>query len=251
MCWHVLDGIRRTGRKRGSVKKGLQTFPHVASAVFDEEQTDGFVEEMRSMALGLVLQLDEDPSGMRAQGHGDALAPTGCTFRLAQRSDIPTICDMRCAQSAEYWELAPSADALRLFHAETEAYLSRTLNRSVFVGLVERGGEAVSMSGLEAADRMPVISAHGGAQRAATVIACYTPPQHRGKGYMRRMLAAWTSMAPMLGLDTLYMETHNHSMRHLALAAGYEHVSDKFRLSLPVPDTFPHGGDPGARPVSL
>ena len=232
MCWHVLDGIRRTGRKRGSVKKGLQTFPHVASAVFDEEQTDGFVEEMRSMALGLVLQLDEDPSGMRAQGHGDALAPTGCTFRLAQRSDIP-------------------ADALRLFHAETEAYLSRTLNRSVFVGLVERGGEAVSMSGLEAADRMPVISAHGGAQRAATVIACYTPPQHRGKGYMRRMLAAWTSMAPMLGLDTLYMETHNHSMRHLALAAGYEHVSDKFRLSLPTPDVFPHGGDPGARPVSL
>ena len=198
----------------------------------------GFSEEMRAMALGLVLQLADEPSSMRAVGSRDSIAPGGPTFRLAHQEDIATICDFRCAQSIEYWGLAPSSDACRLFHAETEAFLRRTLNVSVFFALVECGGEVVSMSGLEAADRMPTISCHGGAQRSATVVACYTPPRHRGRGYMRQMISAWTFMAPMLGIDTLYMETHNDSMRYLAQKAGYEHVSDKYRLSLPANDVF-------------
>lgn len=205
----------------------------------------GFSEEMRAMAFGLVLQLGEDDSDLRAANEDGEIVGSAATFRLAHQEDIATICDFRCAQSVEYWGLAPSGDACRLFHAETEAFLRRTLNTSVFFALVEQGGEVVSMSGLEAADRIPTISAHGGAQRSATVVACYTPPQHRGRGFMRRMLSAWTSMAPMLGIDTIYMETHNDSMRHLAQSAGYEHVSDKYRLTLPVGE--PLGADAGSQ----
>ena len=209
----------------------------------------GFSEEMRAMAFGLVLQLTDDSPAARA-GACDSLESANLTFRLARQEDIATICDFRCAQQVEYWGLAPTSDACRLFHAETEAFLRRTLNTSVFFALVERDGEVVSMSGLEAADRIPTISCHGGAQRNATVVACYTPPQHRGRGYMRQMLSAWTSMAPMLGIDTLYIETHNDSMRHLARAAGYEHVSDKYRLTLPVGDAFDDGSDAEVRLVA-
>ncbi len=196
-------------------------------------------DEMRSIAFSLVLQLADEAAAVRTALADDIMAAEiPATFRLAHQEDIGTICDMRCAQSVEYWDLAPSGDACRLFRAETEAFLSRTLNISMFFALVEREGEVVSMSGLEAADRLPMIGDTGGARHGATIVACYTPPLHRGRGYMRQMLSAWGSIAPMLGIDTLYMESHNPSMQYLASAAGYEHVSDKYLLSLPAADTI-------------
>lgn len=194
-------------------------------------------EEMRARAFNLVLQLADKHAASTIDASGEVhLSETSTTFRLARHEDIKSICDFRCAQSIEYWDLDPTGDERNLFHAETEAFLHRTLNETMFFALVECEGEVVSMSGLEAADRLPMINMCGGAQHSATIVACYTMPQHRGRGHMGQMLSAWASMAPLLGIDTIFLESHNASMQHLAQNAGYEHVSDKYRLSLTICD---------------
>ena len=52
-------------------------------------------------------------------------------------------------------------------------------------------------------------------------------------------------MATVRGVDTFYRETQNDAVRHLAESAGYEHVSDKYRLTLPVGE--PLGADAGSQ----
>lgn len=184
------------------------------------------------VALGLVLRLPDELAPVRESAGTGLRVEDPATFRLAQLEDIDLICDMRCAQSLEYWELAPAAGSLRLFRAETEAYLRRNLNTRVFFAVVERDGECVSLSGLEAADRLPTIDAHDGSECPATVVACYTPPAHRGCGYMRQMLSVWATMAPLIGIDTLYLESHNATMQQLAYDAGFKPTSNKYRLKL-------------------
>lgn len=198
----------------------------------------GVSDDVLNLALGLVLRLPEELTSW-SESADTVLCTQGCaTFRFAQRDDIDLICDMRCAQSLEYWEVAPTTDSLRLFRAETEAYLRRNLNTRVFFAVVERGGECVSLSGLEVADRLPTIDAQGGSERRATVVACYTPPVHRGRGYMRQMLSVWATMAPLVGIDTLYLESHNATMQRLACAVGFELSATKYRLKLGYPDAF-------------
>lgn len=208
---------------------------------------DGLSRELRELALGLVMQMPVRPfaaqvsadGAMAVPGGGDLaayggteLAPgEGATIRLADQADIEAICAMRCAQSVEYWGLAPADEAYRSFYAETEAYVRRSLNSRIFFALAERDGEIVSVAGLEMHDRMPSFGALAMQERSATIVSCYTPPAHRGRGYMTQLLAAWSAIAPIFGIDALYLESHNASMQMLALDEGYEYVSEKYRLT--------------------
>lgn len=197
------------------------------------QEEDGYSREIRDLALNLVMRVPSAPAALRAASNDDRLAAVGeATIRLAEAKDIETICAFRCAQSMEYWGLSATEESHRLFRAETEAYVRRNLDKVVHFALVEVAGEAVSMSGLEIIDRMPAIGVRGGTERGATVVACYTLPQHRGKGYMSQMLSMWSALAPMLGVDAVYLESHNPSMQMLALDEGYDYVSEKYRLDL-------------------
>lgn len=199
-------------------------------------------QEMRALAFDTVLQIPEQSPLLSCSNQRDSAMPSGATFRLAHQKDIPTICNFRCAQSFEYWNIAESVDTYHLFYCETEAFLQQKLNESIFFAFIEYDGEVVSMSGLELIERLPVISAKGAVQQSATLVACYTPPCHRGKGYMRHMLSAWSFIALMLGIDTIQIETRNESMRRMAQSLGYEHVSNRYRLVLPT-GTFPFTGE--------
>lgn len=192
---------------------------------------DGFAQEMRSLALDLVLRLPEQELKESSSGADAFHTAEPSTFRLARSEDVAMICDFRLAQSIEYGDFAATDEACRVFRAETESYVRRTLNTRTFFALVERGGEVVSVSGLEVADRMPTIGAKG-SERSATIVACYTPPQQRGRGYVGQMLSAWYSVAPLLGIDTLYLESRNDSLQHLMLDQGYDYVSDTYRIAL-------------------
>lgn len=165
---------------------------------------------------------------------GHIVAESGMSLRLATHDDIPAICDIRVAQSLEYWGVEPSPCELAHFRAETEAHLWRTLNRRTFFLLFEHGGEIASMSGLEVFDRLPTFGGVSGVQRTATVIACYTNPAFRGRGLMGKMLRAWPLIALQVGVDAIYVETRNASMRHVAEASGYEHASDRFKITIAV-----------------
>lgn len=165
---------------------------------------------------------------------GHISTDTGMTLRLATHDDIPAICDIRTAQSLEYWGVSPASDELSHFRAETEAHLWRNLNKRMFVLLFECDGEIASMSGLEVFDRLPTFGGVSGVQRTATVIACYTNPAYRGRGLMGKMLRAWPLIALQVGVDAIYVETRNASMRHVAEDAGYEHASDRFKILINV-----------------
>lgn len=195
--------------------------------------TDGFSCELRDLALGLVLQLSGEERLREGESAGSAASTGGLTtFRLARQDDVDLVCDCRCAQSIEYGGVEPSEAAYRLFRAETEAYVCRNLNKRVFFALIEYDGAAVSVSGLEVVDRLPAINAQGGSEHAATVVACYTLPAHRGQGHMRQMLDAWSAIAPLLGIDVLYLESRNASMQRLALDGSFEYASEKFCLTV-------------------
>ena len=200
---------------------------------FELWEEDGFSREMRNLAMSLVMQVPAAPSPIHAASSDEGIVVGDtATVRLAERKDIAVICALRCAQSIEYWGLAQTDEAYRLFLAETESYVRRNLGNRVHFALVEVGGEVVSMSGLEVADRLPSVGTRGKAERNATVVSCYTLPQHRGKGYMRRILSIWSTIAPLIGVDTIYLESHNPSMQLLALDEGYDYVSEKYRLEL-------------------
>ena len=47
------------------------------------------------------------------------LAGEGATIRLATKEDIPVICDLRVAQSLEYWGVNPGQSELAHFRSET------------------------------------------------------------------------------------------------------------------------------------
>ena len=209
------------------------------SAAASSIAVDGLTRELTDLALSLVLRLPDEVDAAPCVPDGSPLRDGGgATFRLARPEDVGTVCDLRCAQSLEYQGLPLLSEDCRRVRVETEAYLRRNLNTRAFFALVERDGEAVSLSGLEVADRLPTVDAAGGSERAATVVGCYTPPEHRGRGYMRQMLSAWTAMAPLVGIDTLYLESRNVVMQRLARDAGYEPASAKYRLRLVVD---PHG----------
>lgn len=209
---------------------------------------DGLSRELRALALGLVMQVPAHPASVQVSAGGALAAPEdgslalfgdselaageGVAIRLAEQADLDAICVMRCAQSVEYWGLAPADEAYRLFRAETEAYIRRNLNSRIFFALAERDGEIVSMAGLEIPDRLPSFGVSAAAERSATIVSCYTPPAHRQKGYMTQLLTAWSAIAPIFGIDALYLESRNASMQMLALDEGYEYVSEKYRLAL-------------------
>ena len=157
------------------------------------------------------------------------------SFRFARREDIGLISDLRCAQSLEYWGMDPSFDA-GAFRRATEAYLERNLGTRILFGTIEDRAEVASVSGLEMNDRLPAIGGQGGggfyAERSATIVSCYTPAAHRGHGYMGQMLDIWMSLATLLNVDALYLESHNPSMQRMAESDGYRLVSNKYKLSL-------------------
>lgn len=192
------------------------------------------LQEVRALMFDTVPQRLAELSFISSLNSADNFMFSDATFRLACQKDITTICDFRCTQSFEYWSVAETTNDYRSFRRETEMFLRRKLNTGIFFAFIERDGEIVSMSGLELADRIPVVTASGAAQHSATLVACYTPPLHRGKGYMRYMLSVWNFIALMLGVDTVYIETRNDSMHRIAQSMGFEHVSDKYRLVLPV-----------------
>ena len=97
------------------------------------------------------------------------LAGEGATIRLATKEDIPAICDLRVAQSLEYWGVNPGQSELAHFRSETEAHLRRTLGERVMFLFVEEDGEIASMSGVEVFDRLPTFGGVSGVQRTATV----------------------------------------------------------------------------------
>lgn len=162
------------------------------------------------------------------------LAGEGATIRLATKEDIPAICDLRVAQSLEYWGVNPGQSELAHFRSETEAHLRRTLGERVMFLFVEEDGEIASMSGVEVFDRLPTFGGVSGVQRTATVVACYTRPEFRGHGHMAAMLSAWPLVAMRAGVDAIYVETRNAAMRHVAEKTGYEHASDRFRMTIEV-----------------
>ena len=145
------------------------------------------------------------------------LAGEGATIRLATKEDIPAICDLRVAQSLEYWGVNPGQSELAHFRNETEAHLRRTLGERVMFLFVEEDGEIASMSGVEVFDRLPTF---GG--------------EFRGHGHMAAMLSAWPLVAMRAGVDAIYVETRNATMRHVAEKTGYEHASDRFRMTIEV-----------------
>ena len=163
-----------------------------------------------------------------------ALAGDGATMRLATREDIPVICDLRVAQSLEYWGVDPEPAELAHFRSETKAHLERSLGERVMFLFIEKDGRIASMSGVEVFDRLPTFGGVSGVQRTATVIACYTRPEFRGQGHMAAMLRAWPLVAIRAGVDAIYVETRNASMRHVAEKTGYEHASDRFRMTIEV-----------------
>ena len=93
------------------------------------------------------------------------LAGEGATIRLATKEDIPAICDLRVAQSLEYWGVNPGQSELAHFRSETEAHLRRTLGERVMFLFVEEDGEIASMSGVEVFDRLPTFGGVSGARR--------------------------------------------------------------------------------------
>lgn len=205
------------------------------------QRDDGFLQEMRNLALNLVVQVPRETGPLRIMSNDDQL--TGgdeVTVRLAKPEDVKTICELRYAQSIEYAGLSATGEACRLFYTETEAYVRRNINTRVYFAFMEQAGEVISMSGLEIADKMPLISVEGNVERSATVVACYTLPHHRGKGNMRHMLSLWSMLAPLLGIDVIYLESRNPSMQMLAFDQGYDCVSEKYRLS---PDSFGRTAD--------
>lgn len=157
------------------------------------------------------------------------------SFRFARREDIGLITNMRCAQSLEYWGLDPSFDA-GAFRRATEAYLEQNLGTRILFGIIEDRAEVASVSGLEMNDRLPTLGsageARGAGERSATIVSCYTPTAHRGCGYMGQMLEIWMSLATLLNVDALYLESHNPSMQRMAELDGYRLVSNKYKLSL-------------------
>lgn len=157
------------------------------------------------------------------------------SFRFARREDIGLISDLRCAQSLEYWGMDPSFDA-GAFRRATEAYLERNLGTRILFGIIEDRAEVASVSGLEMNDRLPTLGSAGEAcgagERSATIVSCYTPAAHRGHGYMGQMLDIWMSLATLLNVDALYLESHNPSMQRMAESDGYRLVSNKYKLSL-------------------
>ncbi|WP_297155168.1 GNAT family N-acetyltransferase [uncultured Ellagibacter sp.] len=162
------------------------------------------------------------------------LVGEGATIRLATQEDIPAICDMRVAQSLEYWGANPEPGELAHFRSETEAHLKRTLGERVMFLFIEQDGEIASMSGVEVFDRLPTYGGVSGVQRTATVVACYTRPEFRGRGHMAAMLRAWPLVAMRVGVDAIYVETRNASMRRIAEKTGYAHASDRFRMTIEV-----------------
>ena len=83
-------------------------------------------------------------------------------------------------------------------------------------------------------DRLPTFGGVSGVQRTATVVACYTRPEFRGHGHMAAMLSAWPLVAMRAGVDAIYVETRNATMRRVAEKTGYEHASDRFRMTIEV-----------------
>lgn len=205
------------------------------------QRDDGFLHEMRNLALSLVVQVPREAGTLHMASDDDQLAGGDeVTVRLAKPEDVKTICELRCAQSIEYESLSATEEARRLFRIETEAYVLRNINTRVYFAFMEQAGEVISMSGLEVVDKMPLISAEGTVERSATVVACYTLPRHRGKGYMHHMLSMWSMLAPLLGIDVIYLESRNPSMQMLAFDQGYDCVSEKYRLS---PDSLGRTAD--------
>lgn len=197
------------------------------------QQKDSFSQEIRDLALSLVMQIPSTPQTAYAASSESCLTVGDkATIRLAGLEDMKTICEFRCAQSIECQGLSATEESYRLFCTETEAYVCRNLNTQVYFAFVERAGEVISMSGLEVVDKLPAVGSSGGVERGATVVACYTLPQHRGKGYMRQMLSTWATLAPLLGIDAVYLESHIPSMQMLALDEGYDYVSEKYQLDL-------------------
>ena len=78
------------------------------------------------------------------------LAGEGATIRLATKEDIPAICDLRVAQSLEYWGVNPGQSELAHFRSETEAHLRRTLGERVMFLFVEEDGEIVYLGRADA-----------------------------------------------------------------------------------------------------
>ena len=153
-------------------------------------------------------------------------------FRLARPDDIGILCDMRCAQSLEYWD-EPSELDVEAFRSTTERYLAENLGTRILFGLIEDGSEVASVAGLELNDRLPTLGGTGAVgERSATIVSCYTPKPHRGKGYMGQMLSIWMTLASLMEIDALYLESHNPSMQRMAEGNGYQQVSSKYRLTL-------------------
>lgn len=163
---------------------------------------------------------------------GDATDTLSRFVRFATESDIETICDLRLAQSLEYWGMCVSDDVCQNFLQQTSDFLHKTLNKNVFFALIECESELASMSGLEVLERVPVMGGCAISPRSATIIACYTRPCYRAKGYMRDMISTWTALAEFFDVGIIYVETHNTSMSRIASAQAYEHVSDRYRLIL-------------------
>ena len=162
-----------------------------------------------------------------------ALAGEGATIRLATKEDIPAICDLRVAQSLEYWGVNPGQSELGHFRSETEAHLRRTLGERVMFLFVEEDGEIASMSGVEVfrspADfrRRVRRAAHGDGGRLLHA------PSSAVAGiwlHVERVAARCDAR----GVDAIYVETRNATMRHVAEKTGYEHASDSFRMTIEV-----------------
>lgn len=226
----------RGGQEAGVEEGGIEVQRDVLEdnpSYLDLLREDGLSQEARNLALSLVMQIPSAADTVFATPGDECLdGADGMTVRLADSDDVKTICELRYAQMIEYRGLLATEESCRRFCSETEAYVRRNLGTKAHFALVEQAGEVMAMSGLEIADRMPSLSPNGNAERAATVVACYTLPQHRGKRCMRQMLSTWSTLAPLLGIDVIYLESNNPTMQILALNEGYDYVSEKYRFDV-------------------
>ncbi len=226
----------RGGQEAGVEEGGIEVQRDVLEdnpSYLDLLREDGLSQEARNLALSLVMQIPSAADTVFATPGDECLdGCDGVTVRLADSNDVKTICEFRYAQLIEYRGLLATEELRRRFCSETEAYVRRNLNAQVRFALVEQAGEVMAMSGLEIADRMPSLSPDGKVERGATVVACYTLPSHRGKGCMRQMLSTWSTLAPLFGVDAIYLESNNPTMQILALNEGYDYVSEKYRLDV-------------------
>jgi uncharacterized protein len=171
--------------------------------------------EAAHVGLGAPAVQRRSPEGLFALNLSDLIAPaplTGCSVscRLAEERDLGMLRDWRFDYEVECTGL-PSQDATRAFAARAiEGHVAR--------------GEAFLLE----LDGIPVsLCTHNARVRDNVQVGgVWTPPELRGRGYARRVVAGALQVAEQEGVRRAVLFTENPAARRSYEALGFRQVGE-------------------------